>query len=354
MKKLLFRLVMLFLVSTVLGACATAPKITKPSKRFFWPQEPDEPKIEWIAAYTSDLDLKEQNGMMTAIVGEDPSVEFTRPISAVGDGEGRFVVSDQGSAQVFMFDIKQGTALPLGGVEGATSFTQPSGVTVDGEGNFYIADNETRKVFVVNGSNKILRVMDLSAKALSIGNLTVDRVRGNLYIPDAKGKQILIYSLSGEWQKTIDGKGYFSFPNAVAVAPDGNIYIADSYNATILRFSAEGKFVATIGKRGDSPGDLTLVTGVAVDSEGHIYATDGRLHTVTIFDKEGNTLLVFGGQHSIKTGNIGRGGFQIPQGIAIDKNDRIYIADSFNLRVQVFQYLTQRYLSEHPLIPVKP
>ena len=56
-----------------------------------------------------------------------------------------------------------------------------------------------------------------------------------------------------------------------------------------------------------------------------------------------------GGQHSVGSGNIGRGGFQIPQGISIDKNDRIYVADSLNRRVQVLQYLSQRYLSEHPI-----
>lgn len=135
---------------------------------------------------------------------------------------------------------------------------------------------------------------------------------------------------------------------------DGSLVIADSYNAAIVRFSAEGKYLSSIGKRGESPGNLALVTGVAVDSEDHIYATDGRLHSVTIFDKEGNTLLVVGGHHSIGTGNIGRGGFQIPQGISIDKNDRIYIADSFNKRVQVMQFLNERYLAEHPVSTPKP
>jgi DNA-binding beta-propeller fold protein YncE len=354
MKYFLYRLVILILVTSVLGACATAPKIVKPTKRFFWPPEPDEPRVEWIAMYSSDLDLKVQDGLMTAIVGEDASVEFSRPVFAAGDGDGRFVVTDQGLGQVFMFDLAMRTALPLGGAEGAATFSQPSGVAVDVDGNFYVADNPSRKVFVVNSSNKVVRVLDLSAKAQSIGSIAIDRTRAKLFVPDSKGKQVFVFSLAGDLQSTIDGKGYFSFPNAVAAASDGSIYIADSYNATVLRYSAEGKYLSAIGKRGDSPGNLTLVTGVAVDSEDHVYVTDGRLHNVTIFDKDANTLLVFGAQHSVKTGNIGRGGFQIPQGISIDKNDRIYVADSFNLRVQVFQYLNKRYLAEHPLTPTKP
>jgi sugar lactone lactonase YvrE len=352
MKAVRFLIAML-LVVTFLSACATAPNVVTIERRFFWPPEPDEPKVEWIATYFGDLDVKVK-GLMSSIVGDDSSIQFGRPISVAGDGEGRFVVSDQELGQVFMFDLNKHAAYPLGGNNEATTFTAPSGVAVDSEGNFYIADNATRKVIVANKSNVILRVMDFSDNAKSIGSLAIDRVRATLVVPDAKGSKLLLYSLAGKLLSTIEGKGYFTYPNAVAVASDGSIYIADSFNATVVHFSAEGKFVSAIGKRGDSAGNLTLVTGVAIDSEDHIYATDGRLHNVTIFDKEGNTLLVVGAQHSVRSGNIGRGGFQIPQGISIDKNDRIYVADSLNRRVQVFQYLNKRYLSEHPLTPTKP
>ena len=343
---------LLVVVTTVLGACATAPEIVQPPKRFFWPPEPDQPRIEWIATYSGDLDIKEKS-LMSAIVGNDSSLEFKRPVSVAGDGEGRFVVSDQELGQVVMFNLNKREVSPLGGSVGAASFTQPSGVAVDSEGNFYVADTKSRKVFVVNGENSILRVLDLSEHVKSIASLAVDRARATLVVPDAKGSKVLLFTLTGKLLSTIEGKGYFSYPNAVAIASDGSLFVADTFNATIIRFSAEGKYISSIGKRGDSSGDLMLVTGVAIDSEDHIYATDGRLHNVTIFDKEGNTLLVIGGQFSISSGNIARGGFLIPQGISIDKNDKIYVADSFNRRVQVFQYLNQRYLNEHPIVQPK-
>lgn len=353
MKTLILRLLLAIVLMALLLSCASAPKVVQLEKRFFWPSEPDQPRIEWIATYFGDLDLKEK-GFMSIVVGDDSAVQFKRPISVAGDGEGRFVVSDQELGQVFFFDLNKKEAFPLGGSVGSASFTSPSGVAVDGDGVFYVADTSSRKVFVVNAENSVLRVLDLSAHVKSIGCLAVDKSRATLVIPDAKGSKILTFTLTGELRSTVDGKGYFSFPNAVAVASDGSLFIADSFNAAIVHFSVEGKYLNTIGKRGDSPGNLTLVTGVAVDSEDHIYATDGRLHNVTIFDKEGNSLLVIGGQFSISSGNIARGGFQIPQGISIDKNDRIYVADSFNRRVQVFQYLNQRYLIDHPVDQAKP
>jgi DNA-binding beta-propeller fold protein YncE len=352
MKMVLSRLIIYMILSSLLASCAATSEVAGPTKRFFWPPEPDEPKIEWIAAYFGDLEVQQKN-FMSAIVGDDSSIQFRRPISAAGDGEGRFVVSDQELGQVFMFDTNKHTAFPIGGNSDATSFIMPSGVAVDAAGNFYIADNSSRKVFVVSGTNVIMKVMDFSEQVKSIGSLAIDRTRGILVLPDAKGGKLLLCNLTGELRSTIDGKGHFSFPNAVAVASDGSIFIADSFNATIIHFSSDGKFIKSFGKRGDTQGDLALATGIAVDGEDHVYVTDGRMHNVTVFDAEGNSLLVIGGQFSIRSGNIGRGGFLIPQGISIDKNDRIYVADSQNRRVQVFQYLNKRYLEEHPVVQLK-
>jgi hypothetical protein len=54
---------------------------------------------------------------------------------------------------------------------------------------------------------------------------------------------------------------------------------------------------------------------------------------VQVFDEEGRFLLAFGGL------GADAGAFQVPTGIAVDAWDRIYVCDSFNSRVQVFQYL---------------
>jgi DNA-binding beta-propeller fold protein YncE len=53
---------------------------------------------------------------------------------------------------------------------------------------------------------------------------------------------------------------------------------------------------------------------------------------VQVFDREGQ-LLYFFGQRGTALGQ-----FQLPAGVFIDHNDRIYVVDSYNRRVQVFQY----------------
>jgi len=69
-----------------------------------------------------------------------------------------------------------------------------------------------------------------------------------------------------------------------------------------------------------------------VDSEGHIYVCDSQQDLVQIFDESGRLLLAFGENGSEP------GQFWMPSGIFID-NDTIYVADTYNQRVQVFRYL---------------
>ncbi|MDH5400339.1 MAG: 6-bladed beta-propeller, partial [Cyclobacteriaceae bacterium] len=69
----------------------------------------------------------------------------------------------------------------------------------------------------------------------------------------------------------------------------------------------------------------------ATDSYGNIYVVDVLFHTVQIFDPAGNFLYNFGEQ------GRGDGQFWMPSGIYIDEKDFIYIADSYNARVQIFK-----------------
>jgi DNA-binding beta-propeller fold protein YncE len=51
---------------------------------------------------------------------------------------------------------------------------------------------------------------------------------------------------------------------------------------------------------------------------------------IQIFDAEGKFLYSFGGQGQ------DQGEFWMPAGIYVDENDFIYVADSYNARIQVF------------------
>ena len=73
-------------------------------------------------------------------------------------------------------------------------------------------------------------------------------------------------------------------------------------------------------------------TVIAVDGEGHVYVVDAAFETVQILDAKGRLLLFFG-----QSGEA-PGSFAMPGGIFIDARDRVFVADTYNGRVQIFQY----------------
>jgi len=142
----------------------------------------------------------------------------------------------------------------------------------------------------------------------------------------------------------------------VALDPQGNIVVCDQMNARIETFTPDGVYKAKFGKRGDGMGEFNIIKAVAVDSEGHVYVTDGRGSKLSLFNDAGEILLQVGGPSSEKGGaTVTAGGFNFPNGVFIDQNDTIYVADVFNRRVQMFQYLNEKYLREHPVqSPAEP
>jgi DNA-binding beta-propeller fold protein YncE len=70
--------------------------------------------------------------------------------------------------------------------------------------------------------------------------------------------------------------------------------------------------------------------GIALSSWQEVYVTDTNNHRVQVFDREGRPILTWGGEG----GEIGQ--FNYPRGIAISRQNDIYVVDSRNHRVQVF------------------
>lgn len=128
----------------------------------------------------------------------------------------------------------------------------------------------------------------------------------------------------------VDSSGNMGRPWGIAFSQNGMWAVADLSKHCVYVFDKEDELVVKIGSRGNSNGRFYCPYGVAFDSDGHLYIADGGNHRVQKFDAAGNYLLQFGSK-----GSSG-GQLNNPRGIVIH-DDKLYVADSNNKRISIFQ-----------------
>lgn len=158
----------------------------------------------------------------------------------------------------------------------------------------------------------------------------VDR-EGNLWVTDArggdgKGHQVFKFSPEGKVLMTLgragvsgSGPELFDQPTDVVVSAAGEIFVTDSHrngrNNRVVKFARDGRFVKEWGRKGSGPGELSEPHTIAIDSRGRLFVGDRENNRIVIFDQDGAVI-----DHWYQFGR--------PSGIAITRDDTIYVTDS--------------------------
>ena len=256
---------------------------------------------------------------------------MVRPYSIAVNGQ-RIAVADPGLGALHVFDMGRG-AYRHSTAFGNLPFRSPIGVALT-EDRVFLADSALNTVFIMDrGLKPVASIPDLNQPSA----VAWDPVSGRLIVAETHGHRLQVFDAEGNRLATIGKRGVtaeqFNFPTHLAIA-DGLLYVNDSMNFSIKVFDVNGSFVTMFGRQGDEAGFLAHPKGLAVDSEGHIYVAEALAGTIQIFDRNGRFMMEFGGP------GTGAGAFAMPAGLAMDE-DRLYVCDSRNGRVQVFEYLRE-------------
>ena len=156
-----------------------------------------------------------------------------------------------------------------------------------------------------------------------------------------------LIDLEPEVAISIGGEQTFSAPRDIATAPDGSLFVADSRNNRIVHLDAQGLFLNAWGGYGnvldgEVPGGLfNEPWGVAVGPDGLVYVADTWNHRIQVFTPEGEFLRMWSTFDVVGAVD----GFWGPRGIAVDKDNRVFVTDTGKQRVVIFDsqgnYLTQ-------------
>jgi len=212
------------------------------------------------------------------------------------------------------------------------------GVAADSKGNIYAADQGVGAIFIFPKSDKEpvkLIKHGVDARLPAINGLAVDD-DDRLFVTDIKLHHVLVFNAKHE-QEASFGASELVAPAGIAIdASNRFVYVVDTQADQVVVFDADKytllRRMGTSGKKHtlSSPGDFSLPTHVAVDKEGNVYVTDTLNNRVEIFDADGGFISEFG-----KAGD-GPGRFARPKGIALDHDGHIWVTDEIQGRVQVF------------------
>ena len=143
--------------------------------------------------------------------------------------------------------------------------------------------------------------------------------QGNFWLIDAPGH--VIYKMSPDLKELMrlgtkgtsgTGRNTFNLPTDVAFASNGDIFVTDGYgSARVVKFSRDGRYLLEWGKRGSGPGEFGLPHNVVIDRQDKVYVTDRDNQRIQVFDANGKFLTQWTG-----TGGI--------SGLAITKDQRIW------------------------------
>jgi DNA-binding beta-propeller fold protein YncE len=186
---------------------------------------------------------------------------------------------------------------------GGGMFVWPHGLHVDRDGNVWVTD----------------------ARAASPDELKTFPAEGN------KGSVVVKFSPDGTVLMTLGRPGVRGNPPVALTDPtdvvtdpgNGDVYVAESHTdvtdpnliARISVFDRNGTFLRVIGKTGTGPGEFRTPHALEFDSQGRLIVADRHNHRVQILDKSGTYI----GEYKE---------FSRVSGLAVDRNDTIYAADS--------------------------
>lgn len=95
----------------------------------------------------------------------------------------------------------------------------------------------------------------------------------------------------GEFRVPGDDGNHFNRPTDIAFLANGDFFVSDGYNNTrVAKFNAAGEFLLDWGEPGNGPGQFDTVHGITVDAQNRIYVADRANSRIQIFDTEGTYL----------------------------------------------------------------
>jgi DNA-binding beta-propeller fold protein YncE len=225
----------------------------------------------------------------------------------------------------------------LMGASNEVPLNQPMGLAISDDGQrVYIADAGVAHVFVADLANQRVSLFAPEEAMGKPFNVALD-AEENVYVSDSAGGVIRVFSRQGTPLKVL-GARLFERPTGLALDRERKLlYVSDSSrvksgNHRVRVLDLQGQWVRDLGtpRRGNDDGYWSFPTYIALDKAGDVYVADTMNFRIQVFDPAGRFLRKFG-----ENGDT-PGSFARLKGLAFDGFGNLYVVDGGHSNVQLF------------------
>lgn len=262
--------------------------------------------------------------MMGRLFGAPGFAHLHRPVAVAADGAYVYLF-DAGPKLLYRFNRTQETLQILSGIDGVLK-GNPSSIVVVPDHSLYLADPDGRQVIHLSFDGQLIRTLSDTANLARPTAVSFDLERDILLAADGLYDHILGFNHEGWLLFAFGERGQELNQLQVIVdmarGPEG-LYLVDRLNPYIKIYSLDGRFLYGFSRK-----EVNNPVAIAVDRHERVYVADGFDDTIKVYEKE-RYIGEFGGTGSAL------GKFRFVTDLYIDQY-LLYVADSMNGRVQVY------------------
>lgn len=287
-----------------------------------YPSPPDTARFQFLTVINSSQDIvRKKSAFANFVVGADKPMGISNPYG-INLFNGKLYICDMDLPGLEIIDLEKLTFeyfVP----SGLGKLLMPINCFVDEEGKLYVTDTKRQEVLIFDEN---LKFVDSFGKGENSKPVDVFVTEDKIWVANLKSK-IQIFSkdsshkLLGVIPENLErtNEGFLHQPTNIWVTEDA-VYASDFGAFKVKIYNHEGEYLRSIGGYGKNFGQFLRPKGVALDRDENMYVVDAAFENVQIFNKKDQLLMFFGGHHDGQHG----GGMVLPAKVIVDYDHTKY------------------------------